>query len=295
MKPRPFSFDPQRRRALTGASLGVAALVACTHATSDAAESSAATAASPSRTGTTPLTAQTTEGPYYFDAKKVRTDITEGLPGTPLDMRFRVVDAAGAPFAGARVDIWHCNAAGVYSGYAGQGDDGSVDTRGATFLRGTQMADSAGEALFHTVYPGWYRGRTTHIHFKVIDGDNATLTSQFFLPDALSEFLYTQVPAYARDELRDTLNSSDGILLRSGDTVLGCIREQDDRYVATLDVAVNRTARPTVDPPPAPGSGRREGSPPGRPPQRAGREGRPRQPLQGEARIAALVPGDEAR
>jgi protocatechuate 3,4-dioxygenase beta subunit len=70
-----------------------------------------------------PLTAQTTEGPFYFDAGKVRQDITEGQPGVPVEVRFTVVDMHGRPLAGRRVDLWHCNASGVYSGYAGQVDD----------------------------------------------------------------------------------------------------------------------------------------------------------------------------
>ena len=65
-----------------------------------------------------PLTAQTTEGPFYFDAGKVRQDITEGQPGVPVEVRFTVVDVHGRPLAGRRVDLWHCNASGVYSGYA---------------------------------------------------------------------------------------------------------------------------------------------------------------------------------
>lgn len=240
------------------------------------------------------LTVQTTEGPYYFDPKLMRADITEGLPGIPLDVRFTVVDEIGAPFDGARVDIWHCSAQGVYSGYAGQGEDHTVNAKGKTFLRGSLIADKDGGAVFHTIYPGWYEGRTTHIHFKVLNGARAVLTSQFFLPDSLSEFLYMNLSDYKRGRLRDTLNSTDGIALEAGNTVIGAVRQEADRYIATLGLAVNRSANPIIDRPPVPG----EGPPPG---LSAGGSGkRPMAPppgsghnttLEGAARIAALVPG----
>jgi protocatechuate 3,4-dioxygenase beta subunit len=235
---------------------------------------------------TLPLTAQATEGPYYFDAAKVRADITEGLPGVPLEVRFVVMDASGAPLPGLRVDIWHCNAAGLYSGYAGQGDNRRTSTVGATFLRGTLTADDGGVAAFRTVYPGWYEGRTTHIHFKVLSGARAVLTSQFFLPDALSEFLYTSLPDYKRAQVRQTLNRNDGIALMAGSTVLGAVREEADRYVATLNLVVNPLPHATGAAGSAQGMpGERQGPPPGGPgmPPRANL-------LDPASRLSALVP-----
>jgi len=282
--------QPARRRLLTGAAgLGVAALGA------------PALAATPAQaTPLLPLTAQTTEGPYYFDPGLARANITEGLPGVPLEVRFVVTDRKGAPCAGLRVDIWHCDAAGLYSGYAGQGEEHSVSTKGKTFLRGTQAADKEGVSTFHSIYPGWYEGRATHIHFKVFNGKRHVLTSQFFLPDALSEYLYTQLPAYKRARLRGTLNSNDGIALQAGDTVVGAVRQEADRYVATLNVVVDRNAHRVIDRPPVPGEGpppegmflQADGAPPGErrgpPPEFMG--GHPRE-LEGQARLAAMVPG----
>lgn len=248
------------------------------------------------------LTAQATEGPYYFDAQKERADITEGHAGVPLDVRFVVCDETGAPLRNARVDIWHCNAAGLYSGYSGQGDDGQASTEGETFLRGYIATDAKGVALFRTIYPGWYRGRTTHIHFKVAAGGRTILTSQFFLPDALSEFLYTSLSDYHRTAVRDTLNSTDGIALEAGETVIGNVREEADRYVASLNIFVDRNATPVEERPPGGGSdapfagGRPPGPPPGgRPPgpPPGGAGGPPMgQTLTGEARLDALIPGE---
>jgi protocatechuate 3,4-dioxygenase beta subunit len=237
--------QPARRRLLTGAAgLGVAALGAPALAATSAA-------ARP----LLPLTAQTTEGPYYFDPGLTRADITEGLPGVPLEVRFAVTDSKGAPCAGLRLDIWHCDATGLYSGYAGQGEDRSVSTKGKTFLRGTQAADKEGVAAFRSIYPGWYEGRATHIHFKVFNGKRHVLTSQFFLPDALSEYLYTQLPAYHRARLRSVLNSNDGIALQAGSTVVGAVRQEADRYVATLNVVVDPGKQAAVDRPPQFGEG----------------------------------------
>ncbi|MFC6280180.1 MULTISPECIES: intradiol ring-cleavage dioxygenase [Polaromonas] len=232
-----------------------------------------------------PLTAQATEGPYYFDAGKVRADITEGLPGVPLDIRFAVMDSSGAPVPNARVDVWHCNAAGIYSGYAGQGDSRNISAVGVTFLRGTLTTGADGLVVFRSVYPGWYEGRTTHIHFKVFSGTRTLLTSQFFLPDALSEFLYTNLPGYKRQQVRDILNRNDGIALMTGSTVLGTVREEADRYVASLDLVVDPLASHTARRPPA--SSERLGPPPGSP-------GRDR-PMTAAERLSALVPAASAQ
>lgn len=285
--------------------------IAVTGAGASALTAGCAQGASPSPAGAAPtLTAPTTEGPYYFDPGVMRADITEGHAGVPLEVRFEVHDETGAPLPAARVDIWHCDASGLYSGYAGQGDDGKTSTVGEKFLRGVQTTGADGVAAFTTIYPGWYRGRTTHIHFKVWQGATAVLTSQFSLPDALSEFLYTQLADYKRASLRDTLNSTDGIMIQAGATVMGNVREEKDRYIATLAVYVDRNAKPTVErggPGGPPGGGPPGGGPPGGGPPRGDRppgpppEGFPpggfppggpgaRAPLTGDARTAALIP-----
>ena len=214
------------------------------------------------------LTPQAVEGPYYFDPKLQREDIAEGKPGVPLNLRFLVIEASDwRPIANARVDVWHAGADGLYSGYKGQGAEHATDTTGKTFLRGTQFANGEGEVRFRTVYPGWYEGRTTHIHFKVFLDEKNVLTGQMYFPDALSQYIYANVAAYGRDRPRDTYNSTDGIARMDKDRGGFCdIREEANNYLATLILGVNRTAKPLAEhmgaPPPPPPGARPSGPPP---------------------------------
>jgi len=204
------------------------------------------------------LTPAAVSGPFYFDPKLHRADITEGHPGVPLRLRFIVLDAANcALVSGARVDVWQTRADGYYSGYPGQGDKHNVDTSGGTFMRGTQIADARGEALFHTVYPGWYDGRTVHIHFKIFIDDKNMLTGQMYFPDALSQYIFANVGAYRRKAVRNVFNTNDELALQDGTHGGYCdIKEESDHYRATLVVGVSHTvvtaldgtAKPSVQP-----------------------------------------------
>ncbi|MCB1335240.1 MAG: intradiol ring-cleavage dioxygenase [Roseivivax sp.] len=186
---------------------------------------------------------EVTEGPYYFDPALERSDITEGKPGVPLKLQIQVVTADCQPVPGARVVVWHCDASGNYSGYARQGSDGALDSSGETFLRGTQVSGDTGVALFDTIYPGWYRGRTTHIHFKVFLDSRTVLTSQIFFPDALSQYLFQSVPPYnQRTAERDTTNGTDGIARQAGEGAFAALREQAAHYTAALVVGIDETA-----------------------------------------------------
>jgi len=189
--------------------------------------------------GVCTITPEVTEGPFYFDPKLERADITEGKKGIGLNARLQVVDAACRPLAGARVDIWHCDAQGHYSGYPGQGDGQDVDTSGQTFLRGWQKTDESGIVSFTTIYPGWYRGRTTHIHFKVFPDERSVMTGQLFFPDGLSDQIFaTTSPYNDRPGKRDTSNARDGIARQAGPLSQAALREAADAYQALLVVAV---------------------------------------------------------
>jgi protocatechuate 3,4-dioxygenase beta subunit len=109
------------------------------------------------------LAPEQTEGPYYLPGDKLRRNVTEGKPGVPLTLKLTVLDASTCkPIKGAAVDIWHCDAGGIYSGTSQQGAEK------LTFLRGIQKTDAKGLATFKTIYPGWYQGRTVHIHVRVL-------------------------------------------------------------------------------------------------------------------------------
>ncbi len=161
---------------------------------------------------------ETTEGPFYVDPRLVRRDIREGRPGVPLALTLQVVDTDCRPVAGARVDVWHCDAAGSYSGVR---QPGGVDTVGETFLRGTQATDAEGVARFATIWPGWYRGRTPHVHLKVFLDAETALTSQLFFPDGVSEAIYQRAAPYAERGAPDTPNARDGIARRAGAAAVG--------------------------------------------------------------------------
>ena len=122
----------------------------------------------------------------------------------------RVGNNACTPLTGAYLDAWHCDAAGVYSDVQVQGNDGG----GRKFLRGYQITDADGVARFQTIYPGWYRGRAVHVHFKLrlFAGTTRTyeFTSQFFFDEALTSTVHARAP-YDAKGTRDTLNSRDGI------------------------------------------------------------------------------------
>ena len=180
------------------------------------------------------LMPETTEGPYYLDGNLVRRDIREDREGSPMLVRLQIVDTACRPVAGARVDIWHCDAQGVYSAY-GEG-------RGETFLRGTQMADERGVAEFETVYPGWYPGRTVHIHYKVHLDERTVLTGQMFFPEEISQALYGEGGAYARNRRRNTMNANDGIARRATQAAVATVRGDAEAYLAQLIVGVDPAA-----------------------------------------------------
>lgn len=214
------------------------------------------------------LTPEVTEGPYYFDPALERADITEGTQtGVPTTVKLQVVDSACKPIEGARVDIWHCNAVGLYSGYASQ--TGGVDTTGETFLRGTLFASAGGIVEFQTIYPGWYAGRTTHIHFKVFLDERTVLTGQIFFPDALSQFIYQNVPPYIdHGSDRDVLNANDNIAAQATRASFAYVKELEANYLVAMIIGVDPNAESTA------GLGGGGGNPPtGEPPSGAPPDG----------------------
>ena len=158
------------------------------------------------------------------------------------DAPARVADASTcAPIKGAAVDIWHCDAGGVYSGLRQQ------TTVGKTFLRGVQRTDAKGIATFQTIYPGWYPGRTVHIHVKVHLGGNVVHTGQLYFADTVTDAAFRR-PPYASRPGRDTRNADDSIFRNGGRNSL-LATAQERRRLRRLDhdgcasLAGNRASR----------------------------------------------------
>jgi protocatechuate 3,4-dioxygenase beta subunit len=167
--------EVSRRQALAGlgsVSLGVL-IAACSEDESSPGATSEDPVADMDRAGSCTLTAEQSEGPFYFDVDRIRGDIREDREGTPLRLRLRVRDqeAGCEPIPNAVVDIWHCDAEGSYSAEPN------------TYLRGAQVTDRDGIAEFTTIYPGSYPGRTRHIHAKVHLDRQTVLTTQLYFPD----------------------------------------------------------------------------------------------------------------
>ena len=161
------------------------------------------------------LTAEQEEGPYYLDLEKIRRNITEGEAGLRLDLRVTVVDSSTCePIEDVSVDIWHCDAGGVYSGFSAEG------TKGETYLRGVQLTDSSGLAAFRTVYPGWYQGRATHIHLKAhvggrsgsssYSGGHVAHTGQLFFSDTMTDRV-AELSPYTKRTITRTRNKVDRV------------------------------------------------------------------------------------
>jgi protocatechuate 3,4-dioxygenase beta subunit len=249
--------------ALLGASGTAAFLAACTPAGSasqvpdasasasagaSASASAAASAGSSNAVGSAlpacVVAPELTEGPYYVDAELERSDIrtntSDGAAaeGAPLTIDWIVSQADGSacmPMEGVIVDVWHCDALGVYSGV--QGDSGN-------FLRGFQRTDAAGKATFQTIYPGWYQGRAVHVHFKIRTDPEADagfeFTSQLFFDDDLSRRVYA-TGVYAQKGAQDMPNESDGIFNQSGGATLLSVEQEGEGYKATFPIAVQLT------------------------------------------------------
>lgn len=187
-----------------------------------------------------------TEGPYFVDERLHRSDIrsdpADGLvrPGTPLALTLLVsrLNAGHCEaLPGAQVDIWHCDAMGIYSDVR----DPDFNTVGRKFFRGYQMTDARGEVRFVTIYPGWYEGRTVHIHFKIRTARAARrtfeFTSQMYFDDELTDRVHAD-PPYAAKGTRSARNQHDRIFRRGGDHLMLAPTATADGYAATFAIGL---------------------------------------------------------
>lgn len=189
-----------------------------------------------------------TKGPYFIDTELDRSDIRSDpgdgsvCEGARLDLAFQVsrLDAQRCePLAGAIVDVWQCDAMGVYSGVKDIND--RFDTTGKRFLRGHQVTDRDGITRFTTIYPGWYRGRTVHIHFMIRTDPGEDVgeefASQLYFDDALTDRVFETAP-YAAQSGRRTRNPEDAIYRSGGSQLLLDVVEDGDGYRATFDIGL---------------------------------------------------------
>ncbi len=255
-------------------SLG-ALLAACTGSSPDAGPTSGASPGASSGAPLTPSTTaavlallnqantcttakEETQGPYWFDVDQIRSDLREDRPGTPLVLAVRAHDlsscsngAAPTPIPNCVVEVWHCDAGGEYSGFesgsGGRGPGGPSDgsyssgdteattTDDGTYLRGAQVADANGVVQFRTIYPGWYRGRTVHIHLKLHVNRKTVVTTQLYFDEAVNDAVFATSPYDDRDG-RETRNSDDSLYDESG---LVTIRKTGTGHLAAINLGVN--------------------------------------------------------
>jgi protocatechuate 3,4-dioxygenase beta subunit len=288
-----------RRRALgLGGTIGLGGLLAACGANGDdsarptttttagsgagmgttATASSAEVLALLDRANTCAMATEETQGPYWFDVDSIRSDLREDRPGTALALAVRVHDvsecAGGGdvrPVPNSVVEIWHCDAGGVYSGFesgsigagggppagapggpggaggpvsaSGETSDGSYSagdveatpTDDGTYLRGAQVANADGVAQFTTIYPGWYRGRTVHIHLKVHVDKATVLTTQLYFDESLNDEVFAAAP-YNEHTARDTRNENDSIYDSSG---MLTVQKQGDGYLGVINLGID--------------------------------------------------------
>jgi protocatechuate 3,4-dioxygenase beta subunit len=190
--------------------------------------------------------AEQDEGPYHRDDQPVRRDIVEDREGVSLQLGIRLANDDGTPTPGCDVQVWQCDALGRYSGFPPPGP-AAVHAASAprteylpdqTFLRGRQLTDANGMVEFRTIYPGWYPGRTVHIHLMV-DAAGTTLTSQLYFPDTITDDVLA-MPPYAERTARDTTNRNDAIFTTGGTPPVVDIDHLENGYRAAICLVLPR-------------------------------------------------------
>ena len=178
-----------------------------------------------------------------LDRADIRIDPSTNAKSTglPLHMKFQVFQLGREeciPLSSTRVDLWQCDIAGRYSAFWDQGEDLTKER----FLRGYQMTDESGVARFTTIYPGWYQGRTTHLHFKirteVVGNRGYEFTSQLYFDDKVTDEVHSQSP-YREYGVRRTRNSNDLIFRRSGEQLILELHPIEIGYETTFSIGLD--------------------------------------------------------
>jgi protocatechuate 3,4-dioxygenase beta subunit len=191
------------------------------------------------------LTPQETVGPYPLnlssDTTKFRRDIKEGKSGIPLKVRLKLINIneGCAPITDARIDLWHCDKDGYYSGYINSGYLGTRVAFGETFCRGIQLTDAQGEVTFETIYPGWYSGRVQHLHFQVFLNSILSATSQLAFPESLNTAVNNSFLYWSHGQ-NPTKNTNDAVFSDSDNTAYqtAAVEFDSEGYLARLTIAI---------------------------------------------------------
>lgn len=218
------------------------------------------------------LQPEVTQGPYYVDGELIRENLTESQAGVPLYLDIQFLDTSSCePVTAVYVDLWHCNATGVYSGVSASGNGNANDTSNidATFLRGLQQTDVNGVVQFETIVPGHYTGRTNHIHIMshamsnttirtngTVLGSNGTAhashVGQLFFDQELLSRVETTEP-YASNTQDQTLNSEDSILGEEADSMDPFVQyillgdSVEDGILAWISIGIDPTADSEIE------------------------------------------------
>jgi protocatechuate 3,4-dioxygenase beta subunit len=184
--------------------------------------------------------AEQLEGPYRRGIQPLRRDLVEGCEGVPLRLGLRLVGSDGSALSDGEVEVWHCDALGRYSGYPPPDDDAPPVGEATaprteylpdqTFLRGRQPIDGDGMVEFSTIYPGWYPGRTVHVHVMA-RAKGRSYTSQLYFPEDVTDAVFTRAP-YRDRPARDTTNATDEIFPTGGEPAVLELRHRGSHYLA---------------------------------------------------------------
>lgn len=192
------TFSRRHLIRLAGAGTSAALLAACGDSEADRTVSANATGAILDCVSTPEQDASA----FDLDTAPERIDLTNGRPGSLLEINFTVQDSDNClPVPGAQVTLWHADASGNYSGFGDAADE--------DFLRGTQTSNASGTVQFTTIYPGWEPGRTTHLNVKIAFDGEQRLITQLFFPDDITNSIYTSHEAYIDRGGKDRTNDTD--------------------------------------------------------------------------------------
>lgn len=222
------------------------------------------------------LSCTATQGPCYSDQSEVIQDISYGYAGLPTRVCFRVLDETCAPVVGASVDVWHVSAVGKYSGDDSAHENiafctgNDPDFTSHLYFRGQQLTDATGVVFFDNCYPGWYTGRTVHIHFTVRIGGAELVTSQVFFDDSLNDDILNGQALYSSRGARSTTNQNDSVVSAAavGDYTLQTMRMADGALLAWKTLIIRSSSAASLCTIPAGSGGGRgpAGGPDGGPP-----------------------------